>query len=1058
MNSRQPLGHVSAFAVLRQTLSWLPLAAVFSAGAGIVSTVWMPPEAVGVRWYIVLLVFLYFCFVAWSTGKRLHAERIRIGRLVHSLADGVFLPLDADNRSGNPALNDSFTLLRRFMHHFVEKIDHLVERLEKAEAALVSLSETLNAHSMARRQRGDDMIVCLRRIMRLCDALEKQLARSEKELVDVLAMEKQVDAICHDIDDAFARFSGHSMSLRAAHVDAESALKQISLKFNRLRRFKGFASSAVLLLHDHYERLAALSSALSEQQGLTMEALTGVQGLLEQCKQTLPAVTGVLDRARGNLAVIADQAKGIQAANETVAKLSEQTALLALNAGILASDTNGVSRGFRVIAAEVRALAETIGLSTQEIGKISAQLLEGLTLGQGKLQQSRALIAQADKQQLEIADMMESLVLLERNCRDNVRTMGVLAEKQNTLQQELLPQTQSIERRIIAESRTLRDTDSHVTQLGHALAHFDQHLRSGKERINSQYQTAGEAFSGLRSMLESHRDLGTMNTRLLRRLADAQENLHAMRQKELEKGLHMRTITLNRYGISNEAQKLSLWCRSARTPLQRKGGELVVNMQSIDSSRPIDPVNAPFIHYLALHHALFETLVRFSSGFELELLLCERYEVLEQGRVFRFYLKQDVIFHNGKRLHAEDVKYSFERLKYCADYLTASPQQYIGPIQGFADFMADKAYGLEGLRVLSPACIEIVLQEPCAYFLKLLSQVEMSILPRSAYPMLQQQPCGTGPFILHRASQHGIELHRYARYHQKGFPYLDKVRFVYNRPFKDMLHGDFHLYHSITMKDKAAVRMMHGGSPVIFEPVDSFACQYVAVNSALPGLDNQQVRKALMLSIDRHAFARTLYHGRHRIAESIIPPGLFAHHPRKDLVRYNPSEAKELLRKSGCYPLQLDYYHSSGLSAELRFVFAAFASIGVNVRTIRVQPAERKQRQHQQPFRLLNLVGDYPDPDCLMYPVFHSQSIEQMGFALGRPAPGFDSVLEKSRTESDDEKRKKLYHQAEEFLLDQAVVLPLSFPRHFLALRSEVVCQVRSLPPNYSLRTCWLQQ
>ena len=41
--------------------------------------------------------------------------------------------------------------------------------------------------------------------------------------------------------------------------------------------------------------------------------------------------------------------------------------------------------------------------------------------------------------------------------------------------------------------------------------------------------------------------------------------------------------------------------------------------------------------------------------------IAERWEISPDGRVYTFYIRKTARFHNGRRVRAEDVKYSFER-------------------------------------------------------------------------------------------------------------------------------------------------------------------------------------------------------------------------------------------------------------------------------------------------------------------------------------------------------------------------------------------------------------
>ncbi|MGB5881974.1 MAG: ABC transporter substrate-binding protein, partial [Thermoanaerobaculia bacterium] len=59
---------------------------------------------------------------------------------------------------------------------------------------------------------------------------------------------------------------------------------------------------------------------------------------------------------------------------------------------------------------------------------------------------------------------------------------------------------------------------------------------------------------------------------------------------------------------------------------------------------------------------IFETLTRDNGKGQIEPWLAREIEVEEEGRRYRFHLRSDVRFHDGRRLTARDVRYSLERL------------------------------------------------------------------------------------------------------------------------------------------------------------------------------------------------------------------------------------------------------------------------------------------------------------------------------------------------------------------------------------------------------------
>ncbi|MGR6780134.1 ABC transporter substrate-binding protein [Moritella viscosa] len=65
---------------------------------------------------------------------------------------------------------------------------------------------------------------------------------------------------------------------------------------------------------------------------------------------------------------------------------------------------------------------------------------------------------------------------------------------------------------------------------------------------------------------------------------------------------------------------------------------------------------------LQMSHMLFDPLVRFTKDFDFEGRIAEKWERVNDT-TFRFHLRKGVKFHSGNQLTADDVVWTFDRLK-----------------------------------------------------------------------------------------------------------------------------------------------------------------------------------------------------------------------------------------------------------------------------------------------------------------------------------------------------------------------------------------------------------
>src|SRR6185312_9563324 len=70
---------------------------------------------------------------------------------------------------------------------------------------------------------------------------------------------------------------------------------------------------------------------------------------------------------------------------------------------------------------------------------------------------------------------------------------------------------------------------------------------------------------------------------------------------------------------------------------------------------------------LQLSHLLFDPLVRFDNNLKLQPRLATKWEKIDELTT-RFHLRPNVKFHSGRTLSAEDVVFTFNRLKQSPDF------------------------------------------------------------------------------------------------------------------------------------------------------------------------------------------------------------------------------------------------------------------------------------------------------------------------------------------------------------------------------------------------------
>jgi oligopeptide transport system substrate-binding protein len=212
---------------------------------------------------------------------------------------------------------------------------------------------------------------------------------------------------------------------------------------------------------------------------------------------------------------------------------------------------------------------------------------------------------------------------------------------------------------------------------------------------------------------------------------------------------------------------------------------------------------------------------------------------------------------------------------------------------------------------------------------------------------------------------------------------------------------------------------------------------YIGFNVNQPPFDDPLVRQAFNLALDKEKIVNVVYKETVPIADGIVPPDMPGY-SNADLVgmEYDPDKALELIAESKYEDVsefpEITLYTSGAGGSPARITEAIVASykdtLGVD---ISIQQTDWPTfladiAQDENPYQMYQLgwIADYPDPQNFLDILFHSDSKQNH---TGYSNPTLDAILDEAALEQDPEKRKELYQEAEQSIVDDAVWVPLYF-------------------------------
>jgi len=308
---------------------------------------------------------------------------------------------------------------------------------------------------------------------------------------------------------------------------------------------------------------------------------------------------------------------------------------------------------------------------------------------------------------------------------------------------------------------------------------------------------------------------------------------------------------------------------------------------SLDVHKPTS--NGSIIRGFALYSKLWE----WDEDMFPRLALAEEAEVNADASAWTIRLKQDLEFHHGKTITADDVIFSILRL---SDPELASPYgNYIS--------MVDR----ERVEKLDNRTVRINFK-PGRHFLSLPDTwVNFGgIVPTDYHPITN--PVGAGPYKLKEflPGQRSL-FERFENYFKPGQPYADELEII---DFKDqisrygaLMGGQIDIANAIAPEQKS----LFDNNPkarLLRSVANGWRSFYM--NTSKAPFDDVRVRQAFRLLADREDLVARVLNGEGRIANDLYAPHdpTFNHDIPQRL--RNVEEAKALLKAAGHEQLSLE--------------------------------------------------------------------------------------------------------------------------------------------------------
>jgi peptide/nickel transport system substrate-binding protein len=302
----------------------------------------------------------------------------------------------------------------------------------------------------------------------------------------------------------------------------------------------------------------------------------------------------------------------------------------------------------------------------------------------------------------------------------------------------------------------------------------------------------------------------------------------------------------------------------------------------------LDPQASNKVSYFLVQEQIFNYLVHEDVKGNYTQELAESWEYIDD-LTLRFKLRTDVLFHNGEKLTAEDVKFSIAR--GCANPISASIFKYFDP---------------EATTVVDENTIDVKFKVPYAGALNVLASWRGAIVSKKAVEELGdaefgRKPVGTGPYkFVEWQSGTVIKLTRNDEYFgnkaiSKNVEY--KIIPEATNRVIELETGGVDAAYNISTNDVKNIKENENLN-LLMGP--SFRYTLLTFSMKSEKLQNQKLRDALAYAIDKKSLVDAIYGETAEVATGVLPKNAFGY-KEFEPVPYDVEKAKQLMIEAG-YP------------------------------------------------------------------------------------------------------------------------------------------------------------
>lgn len=505
---------------------------------------------------------------------------------------------------------------------------------------------------------------------------------------------------------------------------------------------------------------------------------------------------------------------------------------------------------------------------------------------------------------------------------------------------------------------------------------------------------------------------------------------------------------------------------------------------SIADARNLVPILASDSASAEICSLVFNGLVKYDKDINIVPDLAEGWTIEAGGRVIIFFLRKNVLWHDGHAFTAHDVEFTYQKL---IDPRVKTP--YSGDFER-----------IESLKLIDDYTIKITYKD---VFAPALASWGMSIMPKHLLEKedlnktaFSRSPIGTGPYKFKSwNTQEKIELVRNQHYFDvsslasadlkdgqrvKKRPFID--RYIYRIiPDQSTLFLELQV-QGVDNTGLSPLQYIRQTDTAYFRKnyqkfrIPSFGYVYLGYNLNDAKFKDKLVRQALNYAVDKAEIIKIALLGLGKISTGPFLPQSWAYNDKVEAYAYDPQKAKQLLRLAGWQDSNGDGWLDK---AGKIFEFSVITNQGNEERIKTLEIIQRRLKDigvkvnirvlewsvfltefiEKKNFEAVLLGWSLArDPDC--FDIWHSSSIKEGGFNfVGYKNEEVDQLLSKARATFEQMGRQAYYQNIQKIIYDDQPYMFLYVPESLLVLHRRFRgVRVAPIGIGYNFIDWWVPQ